>query len=89
MDKNHCRFYVTYTYFEGVIHTKPGDFHSRSEFTPAVLTQSKMSSQKITLTYFDFRGRSEAIRLLLEDAGLEYEDIRPSFEEWGTMKSNR
>ena len=44
---------------------------------------------EITLTYFDFRGRSEAIRLLLEDAKVAYKDTRLSFDEWPAEKSNR
>ncbi|KAL8947005.1 MAG: hypothetical protein Q9222_006665 [Ikaeria aurantiellina] len=37
-----------------------------------------------TIHYFDFasRGRGQVIRLLWEDAGIAYEDIRFSFDEW-------
>ncbi len=34
------------------------------------------------IAYFDIRGRVEAIRLLLEEVGAEYEDWRVTDEEW-------
>ena len=38
------------------------------------------------LTYFSFRGLGEPIRLLLEDAGVAYEDRRVDMGEWSTLK---
>ena len=38
------------------------------------------------LYYFDAYGRAEPIRLLLNHAGVEYEDVRYSFAEWGEIK---
>ena len=38
------------------------------------------------LTYFNGRGRAELIRLILAQAGIQYEDNRISKEEWGELK---
>ena len=38
------------------------------------------------LTYFNVKGRAEVIRLIFAVAGVEYEDIRLSREEWAAMK---
>ncbi|XP_071455241.1 glutathione S-transferase-like [Hetaerina americana] len=38
------------------------------------------------LTYFDVRGRGEAIRFILHQAGVEFEDNRISKDQWGTIK---
>ncbi|XP_064627123.1 probable glutathione S-transferase 6 [Lineus longissimus] len=40
------------------------------------------------LTYFDARGRAELSRLIFAVAGVEYGDVRISFEEWGKLKPN-
>jgi len=42
------------------------------------------------LTYFNIRGKAEGIRLLLEDNGIPYSEIRYSFDEWknGGLKKN-
>lgn len=44
-----------------------------------------------TLHYFDFqsRGRGQVVRLLWEDAGIAYEDVRYSFEEFPDVKKNK
>ena len=44
-----------------------------------------------TLHYFDFqsRGRGQVVRLLWEDAGIAYEDIRYSFQEYPEYKKTR
>ena len=44
-----------------------------------------------TIHYFDYhsRGRGQVIRLLWEDAGIAYEDIRYSFEEYPEYKKTR
>eukprot|EP00058_Branchiostoma_floridae_P010565 XP_002596053.1 hypothetical protein BRAFLDRAFT_66215 [Branchiostoma floridae] len=41
---------------------------------------------KVKLTYFDFRGRAEPIRLLLEAGGVKYEFNGISQEEWKNLK---
>lgn len=41
---------------------------------------------KYVLIYFDVRGRAEPTRLLFKAAGVEFEDRRFSFEEWGKEK---
>ena len=38
------------------------------------------------LTYFNIRGRAELIRLILTQAGVQYEDKRITKEEWGELK---
>eukprot|EP00057_Strongylocentrotus_purpuratus_P025035 XP_011679509.1 PREDICTED: glutathione S-transferase 2 [Strongylocentrotus purpuratus] len=43
---------------------------------------------KYRLTYFTTRGRAEPIRLLLTDAGIEFEDRRFSEEEWFERKES-
>ena len=40
------------------------------------------------LYYFDAYGRAEALRLLLNHAGVEYEDVRLTREEWGKSKTD-
>ena len=41
------------------------------------------------LYYFDTEGRAEPIRLLFAYAGVEYEDIRVPYSEWGTKKNGK
>ena len=41
---------------------------------------------KYVLTYFSVRGRAETTRLLFKVAGVEFEDKRLTFEEWGKEK---
>lgn len=38
------------------------------------------------LTYFNIRGRAELARLVLAQAGVQYEDKRIAKEEWGELK---
>jgi len=46
-----------------------------------------MSQEKNpTLTYFDIRGRTEPIRLLLHDNDIEFEDKRILLEDWSALK---
>ncbi|XP_066304185.1 glutathione S-transferase 1-like [Branchiostoma lanceolatum] len=41
---------------------------------------------KYKLTYFDVRSRGEPTRLIFAAAGVEYEDVRLTFEEWPPIK---
>lgn len=36
----------------------------------------------LTLRYFDIRGKGELLRLLLEDVGAKYDDVRFQRAEW-------
>ena len=38
------------------------------------------------LHYFNAKGRAEAIRWILEYAGVKYEDIRYEWEQWPAAK---
>jgi len=38
------------------------------------------------LTYFDFRGKGELVRLLFAQLGVPYEDVRVQRSEWPAMK---
>lgn len=40
-----------------------------------------------TLTYFPIRGRAEVPRLILEQAGVSYEDKRITFQDWPALKT--
>ena len=57
--------------------------------------QASEANKKIggvpTLHYFDFqsRGRGQVVRLLWEDAGIAYEDIRYTFEEYPEYKKSK
>lgn len=44
---------------------------------------------KYKLTYFNLRGRGELIRLILAQAGVEYEDIRIEKDKWPAMKDSK
>ena len=39
------------------------------------------------LIYFHLQGRGQAIRFLLNSKGVQFEDERISFEEWGAAKA--
>lgn len=43
----------------------------------------------IKLFYFESRGRGELLRLLLAASGVEWEDIRFSWEEWPKFKPGK
>ena len=40
------------------------------------------------LTYFDLRARAEPTRIVFAYAGVDYEDVRVSFEVWGNSLKN-
>jgi hypothetical protein len=42
--------------------------------------------QSHTLSYLDFPGRAEAIRIMLHVAGVDFTDERISFSDWPTTK---
>ena len=44
---------------------------------------------KIKLTYFDVRARAELSRMILAQAGVEYEDCRIKGEDWQKMKPGK
>ena len=41
-----------------------------------------------TLHYFNFRGRGELARLILNQAGVEFEDVRFERAEWPALKAS-
>ena len=43
---------------------------------------------KIKLTYFGIKGLAEPSRLILAQAGAEYEDCRITQEEWPALKES-
>jgi len=47
------------------------------------------SGKKIKLTYFETRGRAEISRLILAQAGVPYEDIRLTQEDWKVYKPSK
>ena len=44
---------------------------------------------KLKLTYFNTRGRAETARLILAQAGVDYEDIRIEKADWPALKPCR
>ena len=38
--------------------------------------------------YFGFYGRAEPIRMIMEVAGVKYDDVRMSFEQFGALKQS-
>lgn len=44
---------------------------------------------KIKLVYFNMEGRAELTRLILAQAGVEFEDKRVTREEWMAMKPSK
>lgn len=41
---------------------------------------------KPKVVYFDIQGRAQSFRYLLAHKGIEFEDVRLTFEEWNTHK---
>ena len=48
-----------------------------------------MPAKSIKLTYFNARGRAELARLVLAQAGAEFEDVRLEREEWLNIKPSK
>lgn len=48
-----------------------------------------MAAPCVCLTYFDARGRAEALRWVLAQAGAKYTDKRLSGDEWAAMKPSK
>ena len=44
---------------------------------------------KIKLVYFNAKGRAELSRLILAQAGVEYDDVRFEREEWPVHKQSK
>ena len=42
---------------------------------------------KYKLTYFDGRGRGELSRMLFKAKGVDFEDVRISFQDWPSKKA--
>ena len=39
------------------------------------------------VVYFNIMGRAQPVRFLLQHKGVEFEDVRLTFEEWGAAKA--
>jgi len=48
-----------------------------------------MPGKNIKLIYFNARGRAELARLILAQAGADYEDSRLTREEWPNYKPSK
>jgi glutathione S-transferase len=46
-----------------------------------------MATPKLKLTYFNIKARAEPTRLALHIAGIPFEDVRISHEQWPAMKA--
>ena len=44
---------------------------------------------KLTLYYFNLRGRAELSRLILAQGGADYEDTRIEFKDWPSLKPSK
>ena len=47
---------------------------------------SIIMAPKIKLFYFNAEGRAELTRMILAQAGVEFEDVRLTRDEWSAMK---
>ena len=48
-----------------------------------------MSEKKIKLIYFNFMARAELSRLILAQAGVNYEDVRIEMDDWPNHKPSK
>ena len=46
-------------------------------------------AEEMKLIYFNLRGFAEVTRLILAEAGVEYEDVRLTREEWAKIKAGK
>jgi hypothetical protein len=68
------------------ISVPPGAF-SGARFLALKFIFEQAATMKPKITYFAVRGRAEAIRLMLEDLGIEYDERRISVGEWPSVKA--
>jgi hypothetical protein len=55
---------------------------------PRHLEEEKMASvTKPTITYFPIAGRAEVSRLILEDAGVDYDFVAVPYPQWAELKA--
>ena len=47
------------------------------------------TTTKVKLTYFHARGRAELSRLILAQAGVDYQDVRIAREDWPKIKPSK
>lgn len=52
----------------------------------SLTNKNKNMAPKYKLNYFNITAKGEPIRLLFHAAGVEFEDNRVAFEEWGNIK---
>ena len=53
------------------------------------LSDHKSAMSPVKLIYFNLKGRAELARLILAQAGVEYEDCRISKEDWLALKPSK
>jgi hypothetical protein len=46
------------------------------------MSEAVVASPQFTLHYFNIRGKAEPIRLLMEDQGFPYSDVRIERDDW-------
>jgi hypothetical protein len=78
----------SYTGFELRTTFKLIFFYSSDTFTEKS-SLKKMADKKIKLSYFNFKARAELSRLILAQAGVDYEDFRIEMEDWPNHKASK
>ena len=78
--------------------SRPADWRTDARRSPVAFNLPKHSNRnvqfstmapKIKLYYFDVRARAEFARVILAQAGAEYEDVRLKGEDWAKMKPSK